>query len=150
MTPKYFSMNSARPGKIAIVPAQAAPQLQRAARRFHLSRAAMAETTAPGAPDFDCAKFHREISLRQDSPGGDFNRRRPLLPNDFTGGIYACLAPLAKPHPIPTSTLRRASGRASQASLGRPRSCWHRFVRQPFSLYSRRIARPSDSIAFST
>jgi len=48
---KYFSMNSARPGKIAIVPAHSAPQLQRAARRVHLSRAVMAETMAPEAPD---------------------------------------------------------------------------------------------------
>src|SRR5208337_1659118 len=38
--------------------------------------------------------------------GRNFNRRPPSAPGDITGGIFACLAPLAKPNPIPTSIIR--------------------------------------------
>jgi hypothetical protein len=95
MTSKYFSMNSARPGKIAIVPAQACPQLQRAARRFQLSRAAMAETTAPGGAGFSkivqssIAKFR----CSRARPAGNFNRRRPLM-RDTLPGEFSAVFPL--------------------------------------------------------
>src|SRR3984893_7664805 len=134
MTSKYFSMNSARPGKTAIVPAQAAPQFQRAARKVQLSRAAMAETTAPGGAGFSkivqssIAKFRCSEAL----PGRNFNRA-----GRFSGTHYrrnfrlSCPSCKAKPYPH-IDIARAASGRASGGEPWAPRGSCRQIVSRRF------------------
>ncbi|MGH6848057.1 MAG: hypothetical protein ACREC0_11645, partial [Methylocella sp.] len=96
------------PGKIAIVPAQAGPQLQRAARTLHLSRAAMADTTAPGGTGF--SKIVQSSIVKFAAPGQApkviLTAGGRLCRKTLTRGIFAWLAPLAMANPLPTSTLR--------------------------------------------
>src|SRR5208337_3581042 len=81
--------------------------------------------------------------------GRNCNRRPPSAPGDITGGIFACLAPLAKPNPIPTSAIRGPLQDArAELSLGRSRGIagWSfaplcKRVQHLYSLHSRRIVR---------